>query len=196
TNSQSRSVTVGPDSADNNFGWEPNVEHIVSMLDSGELPTTGKSYKWWRKEFLRVIDGQHNTAYTEAQLLDFIHTIEGYALLDEYNFTPGHELQEVYDILNNHAFEVDNDGTSVTLSAKLGDQGRHDEWSYLLRELLTFELNHVSGRGPEDVQLRTTIINWAEGVLKDNAPSSGFFRIGDGPQPALTNPLEGAGTVV
>jgi hypothetical protein len=196
TNAQSKGVTIGPNSTGNDFGWEPNVDGIVARIDSGDLPTTGQSYKWWRKEFLRVINHQHNTAYTEAQLLGLIGTIEGYALLDEYNFTPGHELQEVYDILNNHAFEEDNDGSSVTVSAKLGDQGRHDEWQLLLRELLTFELNHVSGRGPADTQLRTVLINWGEGVLKDNAPSSDeFMRIGDGPQRALESPLEGGTTI-
>jgi hypothetical protein len=92
TNAQSKGVTIGPNSTGNDFGWEPNVDGIVARIDSGDLPTTGQSYKWWRKEFLRVINHQHNTAYTEAQLLGLIGTIEGYALLDEYNFTPGHEL--------------------------------------------------------------------------------------------------------
>lgn len=200
TTTQSLSVTVGPNSTDNNFGWEPDVDHIVALIDSGDLPTTGKSYKWWRKEFLRVINHQHNTAYTEAQLLDFVHTIEGYALIDEYNFTPGNELQEVFDILNNHAFEEDNDGSAITLTLKPGDQGRHDEYALLVRELLTFELNHVSGRGPDDVQLRAILINWGEGLLKEFAPSGSALSvqrsvIGGGPQRVLTNPLESGGTV-
>ena len=200
TTTQSRSVTVGPDSANNNFGWEPDVDHIIAQVDAGQLTTSGMSYKWWRKEFLRVINHQHNTAYNEAQLLDFVHTIEGYALVDEYNFTPGNELQEVFDILNNHAFGEDNDGSAITLTLKPGDQGRHDEYAFLLRELLTFELNHVSGRGFNDVQLRTTLINWAEGVLKDNTPTGSTLGLErsviGGPQRVLSSPLESAGKII
>lgn len=200
TNAQSREVTVGPNSTGNGFGWEPDVDGIIAKVDAGDITTNGKSYKWWRKEFLRVINGNHNTAYDEAQLLAFIQTIEAMALLDEYDFTPGNELQEVYNILNNHAFG-DDDGSSIMMSSgKVQDEGRHDAYAFLVRELLTFELNHVSGRGFDDVALRAILISWGEGLLKDNAPSDarsgaqGAAGI-DGPQRLLTSPLEGGGTV-
>lgn len=199
TNSQSRAVTVGPDSNNNDFGWEPDVEKIIAAVDAGDITTNGKSYKWWRKELLRAINGNANTAYTPAQLLAFIHQIEDMALLDEYDFTPGNELQEVYDILNNHAFG-DDDGSSIMISSgKITDDGRHDAYAFLVRELLTFELNHVSGRGFDDPALRSTLINWGEGLLKDNAPAAVSgpqgAAINDGPQRLLTSPLEGGGTV-
>lgn len=199
TNTQSRSVTVGPNSTANDFGWEPDVDHIINLVDSGDITTNGMSYKWWRKEFLRVINGNANTAYNEAQLLAFIQTIEATALLDEYDFTPGNELQEVYNILNNHAFG-DDDGSSIMItSGKIQDDGRHDAYAFLVRELLTFELNHVSGRGFNDVQLRAILINWGEGLLKSNSPSD--LRSGaqgaaiGGPQRLLNSPLEGGGTI-
>ncbi len=199
TNTQSRNVTVGPNSTGSDFGWEPDVDRIINLVDAGDITTDGKSYKWWRKEFLRVLNGNHNTAYNEAELLAFVHTIESTALLDEYDFTPGNELQEVYDILNNHAFG-DDDGSSIMISSgKITDDGRHDAYAFLVRELLTFELNHVSGRGFNDVQLRAILINWGEGLLKSNAPSGAASgaqgaAIG-GPQRLLSSPLEGGGTI-
>jgi len=200
TNAQSRAVTVGPNSTANDFGWEPDVAGIIARLDAGDITTNGKSYKWWRKELLRVINGNANTAYTAAELLAFIHEIEDTALLDEYDFTPGNELQEVYDILNNHFFG-DDDGNSIMVTTTKGfDEGRHDPYAFLVRELLTFELNHVSGRGFDDVQLRAILINWGEGLLKDNAPAGagslpqGAAGIG-GPQRLLSSPLEGGGTI-
>jgi len=199
TNSQSRAVTVGPNSTGNDFGWEPDVAGIIARVDAGDITTNGKSYKWWRKELLRAINGNANTAYTAAELLAFIHQIEDTALLDEYDFTPGNELQEVYDILNNHAFG-DDDGSSIMISSgKITDDGRHDAYAFLVRELLTFELNHVSGRGFNDVQLRAILINWGEGLLKSNAPSGAISgpqgAAIDGPQRLLTSPLEDGGTI-
>lgn len=195
TNSQSRSVTVGPDSNNNDFGWEPDVASIIAKVDAGDITTNGKSYKWWRSEFLRVLNGQSNTAYTGAELLDFVHQIEDMALLDEYDFTPGSEIQQVYNILNNHFFG-DDDGNSIKLK---NGQGAHDAYSFLVRELLTFELNHVSGRGFDDPALRAALINWGEGLLKNNAPaqpSSGpqGSSINE-PQRLLESPLEGGGTI-
>jgi hypothetical protein len=67
------------------------------------------------------------------------------------------------------------------LVTKGNDQGRHDDFAFLLRELLTFELNHVSGHGLNDTSLRVALINWSEGVLKDNTPGGGgdSFVIGE-----------------
>jgi hypothetical protein len=88
------------------------------------------------------------------------------------------------------------------LSTKIEDQGRHDEYAFVLRELLTFELNHVTGRGFSDVQLRTIIINWGEGVLQDNTPAGAGLSpqrtvIGEPGQfpNILTSPLDGTGTI-
>lgn len=197
TSPTSIAVTVGPDAADKDFGWDPDVESIVAQIDAGDLPTDGKSYKWWRKEFLRVIEGQDNTAYTAAELLAFVQEIEEMALLDEYNFTPGQELVQVYNILNSHFFE-DGDGESIE-RGKGNDVGRHDALEFLIRELLTTELNHVSGRGLTDKQLQAILVSWGETVLNNNSPGGGgeeFFGIKVGePQRALESPLEGGGTI-
>jgi hypothetical protein len=188
----SHAVSVGPDSFANNFGFEPDVAGIVAGIDNGTYPTDGKSYKWWRRELQRAIDGNHNTAYTPEQLLDFCHQIEALALLDEYNFTPGHELQEAYDILNNHAFG-DDDGQSIMLTTKSEDQGRHDAYAFLLRELLTTEFNHVSGKGLSDKVLQAVLVNWGEGVLQNNSSAAEVYG---GPTPnSLSSPLESGGTI-
>jgi len=193
TSPTSLEVTVGPDATEKDFGWEPDVARIIAGIDNGDYPTTGKSYKWWRKEFLRVINGNANTAYNEAQLLAFVHEIEDLALLSEYDFTPGEELQQVYDILNNHAFE-DGDGEAIMMTAKDTDNGRHDAYAFLLRELLTTELNHVSGRGLSDLQLQQILVGWGEEVLNNNTPAFQFVLPGEFQPYATTSPLEDGGT--
>lgn len=192
----SQEVAIGPDSADNDFGFEADIDAVIEGIDNGDYPTTGKSYKWWRKEFLRVLNGNANTAYTEAELLAFAHAVEDLALLDEYDWTPGQELQQIYAILNNHAFS-DGDGVEeMSLENKFN--GRQDPYFDLLRELLTTELNHVSGRGLSDLFLQEVLVNWGEGILDNNPadpdPQPSFlFEIVPGDNPnAITSPEEGA----
>jgi hypothetical protein len=192
-------VTVGPDAIDNDFGFEPAIDDIIVQLDSDNLVSEGKSYKWWRKEFLRAMEGNTNSAYTEAQLLAFAQAIEDLALLDEYDWTPGQELEQIYAILNNHFFEEDNDGTGEVGKGTKGDQGRHGAYELLLRELLTWELNVVSGRALDNPILEEVLVNWGEGVLDNNTPTSLPLSLsvtgksGDGPQRAIENPLEEGG---
>jgi hypothetical protein len=196
TTSISREVTVGPDSIDNDFGFEPAIDDIIAQLDSDNLVSEGKSYKWWRKEFLRVMEGNSNTNYTEAELLAFAQAIEDLALLDEYDWTPGQELHQIYAILNNHFFEEDNDNVGELGKGTKGDQGRHGAYELLLRELLTWELNVVSGRALNNPILEEVLVNWGEGVLDNNAPGelpSELSRIKDGPMRAIENPLEEGG---
>ena len=190
-------VTVsGADLTGVDFGWEPDIDAIIAALDAGDLTSEGKSYKWWRKEFLRVLNGNANTAYTEDELLAFVHEIEELALLDEFDFTEGNELQEVYDILNNHTFE-DGDGEAIGLTPKYN--GRPDPYFDLLRELLTSELNFVSGRGLNEALLHEILLMWGEGVSNANAPAPSDFTIGlpgDGDEPRLIESPVEAGTKV
>lgn len=227
TTPQSHPVTVGPNSAGNDFGWEPDVDAIVAGIDNDTYPTNGKVYQWWRKELFFALhehhhggddlvighdhdDHHHHAVYTAAQLVDLIHQIETLALVDEYQFTPGHELEQAYAILNNHAHgpgehhgddDGDDDGSSVMLNEDEGHHGHHGDednaYNFLLRELLTTEFNQVTNRGLSDLHLQLMLVHWGEGVLKDNTPETSNSVIGEpGQFPSLLNsPLEGAGTV-
>jgi hypothetical protein len=204
-------VTVGPNSGGHVFGFEPDVDAIIEAIDNDEIPSEGKSYRFWRRQvFLALIGLDEFGQYTREELLAFIHQIEEIALVDEYDFTPGHELWQVFLILNNHADGPDDDGTvfqedgSVTVASERtrGDDdpefgGLHDPevdaYKFLLRELLTSEFNHVSGRGlTTQPELLILLIQWGEGVLSENTPDSDL-KVGD-PQ-IIQNPLEDAGKV-
>ena len=193
----SRAVTVGPDSEGNSFGFEPDVDSIIEKIDAGDLTTTGNSYKWWRRELQWAIKHNGNPVYTPAQLLAFIHNIEDLALLYEYDFTPGHELEEAYDILNNHAHGEDAaDGSEIMLDGKTGPDNGHDAFAFLLRELLTTEFNHVSGRGLSDLQLQHLLVNWGEGLLANHAPAAEVYTLpGDETPNIIESPLDGGGTI-
>ncbi|HKW14034.1 MAG TPA: SdrD B-like domain-containing protein [Candidatus Krumholzibacteria bacterium] len=223
------SVTVGPNSTGNSFAFEPDVAHVVAQIgDNGAYPTNGKTYQWWRSQINHALhhgghddddlllgEHPHHDWYTADELVGFIHQIQALALPSQYHFTPGHELQQAYQILNNHACSDEDDDDDDTFGD--GDQtvarnhldgdedghGHHDPptcdaYKVLQRELLTTEFNHVTGRGLyTNLPLQYNLIEWGEGVLQGNQPSGGGddFRAGGGPQRALTNPVEGGGVI-
>lgn len=198
-------VTVGPDSFDNDFGFEPDAEAILAGVEDGTYPSAGKSYKWWRKEFLRALNGTEPVAYTPSELLDFAQQVENLALLNEYDWTPGQELQQVYNILNNHAFPGSGDDSSIEIQNGKYN-GRQDAWNFLLRELLTWELNVVSGRALSNPVLESVLVNWGEGVLNTYRPNGPPAAVSGGANlnyevlpgtgaSALRDPLETGGII-
>ncbi|HET6462376.1 MAG TPA: hypothetical protein VFH33_01125, partial [Candidatus Krumholzibacteria bacterium] len=213
-------VTVGPSSSGNSFAFEPDVAHVIAQIDDDVYPTNGKTYQWWRIQLLHalLLPWHHSSYfYTPEQLTGFIHDIEGFALPNQYDFTPGHELLEAFRILNNHACSDDNDDDDMTMFGEEGrvlmndpnigadgteDEGHHghhdvvcDAFKELQRELLTTEFNHVTGRGLyTNLPLQYNLIQWGEGVLVGNPPGGDDMKIG-GPQRAIQSPLEAGGEI-
>jgi len=219
-------VTVGPSSSGNSFAFEPDVATVLDDIDDGVYPTNGKVYQWWRSQLYHALchegddDGDddltfgghpHYDWYTAEELVAFIHQIEALALPTQYHFTPGHELQEAFAILNNHACSNDYDDIRVSdandrmsiITPQADDENPADRDCHepvcdpvkvLQRELLTTEFNHVSGRGLyTNFPLQLNLINWGEGVLQGN--SSLELKIGGGIQKAISSPIDAGAAI-
>ena len=115
-----------------------------------------------------------------------------------------HEIEQIYAILNNHAFPGDSDDESVEVNSSKFN-GRQDAWDFLLRELLTWELNVVSGRALSNPVLEQVLVNWGESVLntyRPNGPAAvggganlNFEVLPGGGGNAISSPLEYGGTL-
>jgi hypothetical protein len=143
-------VTIGPDSAGNDFGFAPQTEEIIFDLEAGNLPTTGESVRFWTKELRAALsNGGGNAEYTRAEMEAFVAEIQTLYLVEIFQFTPGNELQEAYDLLKSNPREP------------------LDE---LAQQLLATEFNEVSGRGltGEFAELQDVLIAWGEAVWVEN----------------------------
>jgi len=155
-----RPVQVGPDSVGNEFGFAPRTEEIIVDLEDGTLLSNGESVKFWIKELRAALrNGGGNVVYDRATMEGFLAAIQELYLDEVYQFTPGNELQEAYDILRSNSREPIDE---------------------LLRQLLATEFNEVSGRGllGEDAALQGVLIAWGEAVWVEyqaaaRAPSTG-----------------------
>ena len=167
----SREVTVGPDAADVDFGFNASIDDIISDLENGVILPSGESALWWKVQFREAIRQSHlyvlhngeeavhrtneltgannppRSSYYDPQvLLGFLSAIEGLYLPLPYVFTPGQELESAYQALRH---------TPV------------NDYEDLYRELLTTELNFVSGRGLDGVDpaLLDALVSWGESLL-------------------------------
>ena len=138
------SVTVGPDSPDNDFGFKPQADELITKLEAEVLLTNGASPKFWAME-LKAASRGRSKEFDAATLLAFLLEIETLFFPDPYQFADGNEFQGAQDILN--------------IKSK-------DPVLKLLKQLLATELNHVSGKGligEEDLQ--EVLISWAESLI-------------------------------
>ena len=169
----SRSVTLGPDSSNNHFGFSPLVEQLIEDISGGVLPSNGLSLDYWTKVFRRALieeqserqatghDGDTSIGggwghgenfFSGDDLLVFTDLIEGYYLFEPYQFADGSEFQAVYDILK---------------SKPKTDEGK------LYRELLVTELNFAAGLGLiEEADILGVLISWGESLLVEGASKS------------------------
>ncbi len=156
-------VSIGPDSPGNNFGFDVNSTKLVEDLEAQTLPTSGWDTKFWKKEFLFGSKGR-TFVYTPAELLAFLETIEGLALENPFVFPEGdtERLTFVYEILKRPS---------------------STDFEAFEAELLTLELNYVSGEGI-DLSTELVLIGWGESLY--NAPG------GTNPKGVI---IEAAGTI-
>jgi len=141
-----RDVSAGPDSPDNNFGFDVNVEKTIEDLDNGTLPTTGAEAKFWKKEYQFAAKGK-DSFFTRDSLLLFLDRLEGLALATPFVFTgtETERLDAAYEILRKPI---------------------HTDFEAFERELLTIELNHVSGFGI-DASTELVLIGWGETLYNE-----------------------------
>jgi hypothetical protein len=145
-------VTVGPDSQDNEFGFYPITQRIIYDIQMGALLTTGESTKFWKRELRSAINGgKGKSEFDLATMSMFMTEIQGLFLPDPFQFTPGNEFQEAMDIVGTNS---------------------RDPVPVLLSELLMAELNHISGKGLVDAPaLQSVLLAWAEAVAFEASSS-------------------------
>ena len=176
----SRPVTLGPDSADNHFGFTPLAEQLTEDVLTGVLPSNGLSLDYWTMMFRRALIeeqserqaighgggngggggwGHGENFFTGDDLLVFTGLIEGYYLYEPYQFPDGSEFQAVYDILKSKPRTIDGK---------------------LYRELLVTELNFAAGRGLiDEADILGVLISWGESLLAEDSKSLDKGRAGD-----------------
>lgn len=144
TGPMSRTVTVGPDSPGNDFGFDPRAAEITLDLEQGILLTTGEPVKFWQRQLRAAMSGGR-AEFDAATMTLFIAEIQGLFLPDPFQFTPGSEFREAMSILSTKS---------------------KDPLLQLRKELLAAELNEVSGKGLVDApELQSALLAWAESVV-------------------------------
>jgi hypothetical protein len=144
------SVTVGPDATGNAFGFAPQSEELIYELETGILVSSGESVRFWTQELRAALrNGGGNVQYDRATMEAFLAEIQTLYLAEIFQFTPGNELQEAYDLLKSNSREPIDE---------------------LARQLLATEFNEVSGRGltGEYAELQDVLIAWGEAVWVEN----------------------------
>lgn len=156
-------VTVGPDRAGVDFGFNVSIDDVVDGIEDGTIPTTGESPLWWKLQ-LRVAIQLENYYddppvfkrwYGPVRMHEFLDTIETLYMLEPFQFTDGEELQHAYEILRTPY--------------------QRDSLEELIHVLLTAELNYVAGKGIEGerAELAGALIAWGEGVVLDILNNNG-----------------------
>lgn len=165
-------VTVGPDSPENDFGFDPKAKQIIYEFEEGVLLTNGESAKFWTKQVRAAMSGGKGSAeYDAATMAQFLTEIQDLFLPDPFQFTPGNEFQEAMDILSSNS---------------------KDPLERLLKELLAAEFNEVSGKGIIDASdLQNVLLAWAESlVAQASSGATSALKYSEGPQ--LAPPLGGS----
>ncbi len=150
-------VTVGPNSYDNDFGFDPRTEELTQALELGTVETTGESPKFWCRQLREAIKEERKrhqcgnrghwrskAQYDADTMAGFIAEIQELFLPVPFQFEPGREFQQALAIMRG---------------------GCNDPLKKLMRELLAAEFNHVSGRGMVGAfELQGVMLAWAESV--------------------------------
>ena len=143
-------VSVGPDSSGNGFGFSPQTEVIIEELENGDLVSDGEDRIFWKRHVRWAIrnDTHADQVHSPEEIVAFLAAVQELYLTEIFQFTPGEELEEAYEILR---------ATDLTPIDELRQQ------------LLVTELNEVSGRGLVDnPELQDVLIAWGEAVWVDN----------------------------
>ncbi|HTK82456.1 MAG TPA: SdrD B-like domain-containing protein [Bacteroidota bacterium] len=153
TTPTSYNVTIGPSSTNNNFGFAPKSDKLVSDLKFGTLPTNGLTPGFWKKQLQAAISGSGSPTVSKDSLLAYIARIRGLLLTEPYQLGTGNGLQEALNIL---AKPIKSDLDALN------------------QQLLALEFNHVSNHGiiSTDPSLQLTLIGWGEGLVASGTVTS------------------------
>lgn len=159
------SVTVGPSSTGNDFGFAPRVQQITQDVVTGQLLTTGEGPKFW----IMQLRGGPKAEFDADMMAAFLDEIEGLFLPYPFQFTDGAETRDAIQILRSQS---------------------KDPLEQLLKELLAAELNEVSGKGLVGAaELQEVMLAWVESLFVEASspagPGAAAAREGYGPRRAV-----------
>lgn len=142
-------ITVGPDSIFNVLGFSPRIEEIINEIQIGELPSDGRTARFWKRQiFWALLDCDFPwVTYDRETLQGFLENIRVRDIESVFNFTPGQELQEAFQILRARP---------------------RTEINRLLQQLLATQLNSEAGLGLSDQELQDVLIAWGEAIVFEN----------------------------
>lgn len=149
TTSTSKTVTVGPNSTGNDFGFAPRRSQLINDLKFGVLQTFGESAGYWKKQLQVAVSGKGTAEVPADSLTVYVARIRALLLPDPFTLPGGNGLQAALDLLS-RPVKTDLDK--------------------LVRELLASEFNFVSGRGvttgtTPDPDLHLFLLGWGEALV-------------------------------
>ncbi|MDX1672522.1 MAG: SdrD B-like domain-containing protein [Balneolaceae bacterium] len=147
------STTVPVNNADvtgTNFGFDPQTDKIISLFENGNFELATEEPKFWIKQLRFAKNGNDKGDVSPTELLGYLNEIEG--LLLETPFQLGdNKIEEALDILTRPI--------KTDLEA-------------LLVQLLTAELNVVSGRGSNSPDFDLALLAFGEASAAEAAAQS------------------------
>jgi len=144
-----------------NFGFEPQVENLIERFNSGEIETNTETRKFWAVQL---------TA-------GFISEATGLSL-DSYVEVPKDSLilylSEIENLFLDEPFQFGEDNVDKLFSAWKTILRNDTDLDKLLAELITAELNVVSGRGSGSLDFDLALLAFGESsafeLNNDNLP--------------------------
>lgn len=166
-----KTVKVDQNVSGNDFGYLVDSDKVVNKFETGQILLNTLSTKSWMQELKTA--GKGNFIYPKARLVDFLYTIQE-DLLEEETFEFG--LLE----------DKSNGDAAIAAALDLLSRPIKTEKDLFIQQLLTAELNVVSGRGALtqsgtlNVQFNLALLKYGEAKACQEfgicEPDSGFFK--------------------
>jgi len=142
----SSDITVlNSDSSNNNFGFLPETQKILNQFSDGSILLNTEEPKFWLQQLRLASKDNKNAVITATEFEQYLTEIEGLLLDDPFKFGDN-KIDGALDILSRP--------TKTDLDV-------------LLVELLTAELNIVSGRGSNSPEFDLALIAFGESAAAE-----------------------------
>lgn len=142
----SSDITVlNSDSSNNNFGFLPETQRILNQFSDGTILLNTEEPKFWIQQLRFASKNNKNALITATEFEEYLTEIEGLLLQDPFQFG-SNKIEDALNIL-----------TRPTKT----------ELDVLLVELLTAELNIVSGRGSNSPEFDLALIAFGESAAAE-----------------------------
>ena len=143
TATTSPQITVTVDNADvngANFGFTPKTQQLIQQFEDGTIELNTEEPKFWIKQLRSALNGSNSGEISPEQLTGYLNIIEELLLENPFQFGDN-KIEEALDILTRP--------TKTDLES-------------LLVQLLTAELNVVSGRGSNSLDFDLALLAFGE----------------------------------